>query len=165
MKKRIAVIVFFLSVLSQVFAGGYKYWEDSKFKDGITIHLKLCYPSSFNDSQTANEQLRRSMSGLFSGLEQNSNVQYILSSPYADIEEFATEIHPKDGSVYRVVFMHISSLRAYGGIIAVVKGTPPVEKGKPMEQIYYTEDQGFDYDYDYYCNLYEAQCNKYLNML
>ena len=145
MKKRIAVIVFFLSVLSQVFAGGYKCLEDHKTDGNTTIHLKMCFPSSYKESQSAaNERVQRVMSGLFKGLKQNPSYQLLASDPYGRMSHFCTQIHLKDGTVYK---SNVS------------------QEGKPMEEIYHVQGVDYDYDYNYYYGLYEAQCNKYLNML
>lgn len=167
MKKRIAVIVFFLSVLSQVFAGGYKCLEDHKTDGNTTIHLKMCFPSSYKESQSAaNERVQRVMSGLFKGLKQNPSYQLLASDPYGRMSHFCTQIHLKDGTVYRVIFMNVNSFKFdhVGADVTVYKSNVSQE-GKPMEEIYHVQGVDYDYDYNYYYGLYEAQCNKYLNML
>ncbi len=151
MKKRIVLIILFISIFVRAFAGEYVYWEDHKRSSsgkGVA-HVKICYPKDFKDNATANDHLMYTMYGMLNAL---NNIDY-------DATVNTTEVHFSNGTFYRIVFFwfynEFGSVHCFRGNVSWTEGTP-------LETISQSSNM-FSYDTAY--NYYQTQCNKYLNML
>ena len=151
MKKKITFIILLVLFTSKIFAGEYIYWVDHKtsYSGKTTVHLKICYPKEYNDKTAANEDLHHIMYDIYlidndSGFSVTWNV---------------TQVNLSNGILYRIELCNFpdgpSAVRVY-------KGNTRMSNGTPMEMIY--EFGGF-YRYNYIYDIYQTQCNKYLNML
>lgn len=148
MKKRIALIILFVSIFVRVFAGEYVYWEDHKqTASGRTIvHMKICCPKGYTDNAHANDRLRVMMNHLLVDGEEPSLYN-------------VTEVLLPDGIYYRIVFGWWDYMSR--GAILIFKGNDSKLTSGPLERIYLSKV--YSYNSGYYS--YQSQCDKYLNML
>ena len=151
MKKKISLIILFLLVVSNIFAGGYIYWDDHKtsYSGKTTAHVKICYQKDYSDNATANERLR--------------HVMYDIALNDCDysVTHNVTEVHLPNGVIYRIWF---SYFKDGSGVVIVWKGNERMQNGTPLEEIY--ENYGsYWFTYNTFYEVYQEQCNKYLNML
>ena len=150
MKKKI-LLFFFVLVASRIFAGGYIYWEDHKtlHSGQITLHIKICCPKGYMNDAIANEIIQE-LVDMYRGDEHQKNL-------YGYFATFnITQVYLSDGEIYKIVLLTLSS--NLGGVVV---GKTNINTYGPMEKIY--EIKGFSYNYLY--DIYQTQCNKYLNML
>ena len=151
MKKQTLLILLFFLFVSRIFAGEYIYWEDhaTTYSGKTTAHVKICYPKGYSNKSAANEELRHVMYDLY--LKDDSRGYSVTWN--------VTQVMPSNGLIYRVEFCNFSD--GSNGV-RVYKSNTRLSYGTPTEMIY--EFIGF-YQYNYIYDIYQTQCNKYLNML
>lgn len=151
MKKKILLFFFLFLVVSRIFAGEYIYWDDHKTSHSgkTTAHVKICYPKGYSDNATANETLRHVMYDI------------ALNDGDYSVTHNITQVHLSNGIIYRIMF---SFYQDRSGVVTVWKGNERSAYGTPMETIY--ENYGsYWFTYNSFYEIYQQQCNKYLNML
>lgn len=151
MKKIISLLTFLFLVVSRIFAGEYIYWDDHKTSSSgkTTAHVRICYSKEYNNNSAANERLRHVMYDIF------------LKDGDYPVTHNVTEVHLSNGVAYRICFSYFPD---GSGWISVYKGTEGSAYKTPMELIY--ENFGsYWFTYNTYYEVYQEQCNKYLNML
>lgn len=151
MKKKISLIVLIFLVVSRIFAGEYIYWDDHRTTSSgkTTVHVKICYPKGYSDYAAAKERLRHVMYDVF-----------LKDGDYPNTDN-VTEVHLSNGVIYRICFSYYTDR---SGKVLVCRGNERDAYGTPMEIIY--ENFGsYWFTYNTYYEVYQEQCNKYLNML
>ena len=151
MKRKILLIgVFALLVLSRTFAGQYVYKEASRDRGLVSAYVRFC-AKSFKDDAATSESINVAVEAQLKGQEEASNTTGCFLS------SISTYVFLKE-EVWVITFLWEPYQR--WGSIAVVKGS---NSGKTHQLIYDTGTQYWSYNYLY--ELYQEQCNKYLNML
>ncbi len=151
MKKIISLLTLLFLVVSRIFAGEYIYWDDHKTSSSgkTTAHVRICYSKEYNNNSAANERLRHVMYDIF------------LKDGDYPVTHNVTEVHLSNGVEYRILF---SFYQDRSGVVKVLKGNERSAYGTPMETIY--ENYGsYWFTYNSFYEIYQQQCNKYLNML
>ena len=150
MKKKIALFIFVALVISKTFAGEYVYWEKhAKQNSNFTFHCKICMPKKSANETTANETFQRDIDAML------KYVPYI--QPDETLTLYETYILLPNGYTYKVSFVWTTGY--YGsvgtGIVSTTKTNSEIG-----EVIYNINNSSFNYCYE----IYQDQCNKYLNM-
>ncbi len=153
MKKKILLFLLTVLISTKIFAGEYVYWEDHKtsYSGKTTVHLKICFPKGFNNNEAANEYLQKTMND-FLNLNPPLDSQVTLN---------VTEVWLSNGTFYRIFFFILSNGT---GCVTVAKGNGNYTEGTPLEKIYENWGSYFSTYNDFY-EIYQNQCNKYLDML
>ena len=155
MKKKILFVIFSLLICAKFFAGEYVYWEDHKTsKSGKTdIHVKICYAKGYGDSAKANKRIQDYFDLVNFYIKGHGE-----ENPYTHNITF---VNLRNGEIYKISFFY----RQDGaGVIFVHRGNESMRNEDPMELIYQSVGS-YWFTYNDYYELYQTQCNKYLNML
>ncbi|MBO4319133.1 MAG: hypothetical protein J5857_01535 [Treponema sp.] len=145
MKKKIALLTILFLITSYLFAGDYDSRELHKTSNGHTVHAKVFFPK--NLSSKMNDDPVKFLIDLY------------LKEGESPITWNVTEIWLPNGIYYRINFGYHSYPNV--GLVEVMKGHLSIDG--PMELIYQFEGTRYS-TYNTYYDVYQSQCNKYLNM-
>jgi len=153
MKRKILLIgIFVFLMLSRTFAGQYVYFEASKQKGVFSAYARVYYPKGSVDNTTGNKSVNDYVEDILASLQETYNVTgYVFSANN-------TIVHVKN-NMYIISFTWDPTYR--GGGISVTRFNT---NNLASEKIYDTGAQEY-WSYNYLYQLYQEQCNKYLNML
>lgn len=147
MKKIIISVLLFLTVLSNIIAGDYIYWEKKQDSPSgrITAHVRICCADNYMDNKTANIKLQETLDVFAKDFGQWVNAYEV------------SDIYLRNHFRYRVVFNW--DYKSSSGRVVISGG---LENGS-MDIIY---DSGFLYEsYNTFLEFYKKQCNNYLGMI
>lgn len=142
MKKKIALLTILFLITSYLFAGDYDYMESHKTFGTLKLHIKVYVPKGTSEQYTRDEL--QDYINIVREQSKDKNVQKYNFTYYVSIFTFREK-------VYRVIF----SFDIYNqGIVSVFKNS------EMIYQFTGTRYSTFNTFYD----VYQSQCNKYLNM-
>ena len=143
MKKKFTILLFFIFVFAaHIFAGDYDYMESHKTFGTLKLHIKVYVPKGTSEQYT--KDTLQDYINIVREQSKDKNIQKYNFTYYVSVFKFRE-------MVYRVFY----SFDIYNqGIVSVFKNS---------EMIY--QFTGTRYStFNTYYDVYQTQCNKYLNM-
>lgn len=154
MKKKTALFIFVALLISKTFAGEYVYWEKHvRPRSGVEYHGKLCLPKKYADAISADIAFQEDIDNMLRSTTLN---------PGQTLTFYVTSITLPNGYIYKVIFVWDSSPTGNLGMVTTYKYNYLTDDDSESigEAIYQISHPLFNYLYE----IYQDQCNKYLNM-